>query len=208
LAVNPEYAYVRSLIASSSEMKELLNIQQRQAQKKSFTFGEAPRATTTPVLATTTKQWRAFSLSERNGEVYMAYEGDAENVPYYYCVVYRGARDTAEEYGQHVYDALLSEYGSTTDMDTLQGQRLCRDEIRIDRVGKQVHWFGFFPDSADIVLMHLDDGLYAVEVDDRAWQNTQLLYPGTDIHVVQDGGRIYVQDGEYYLEVFTEIASQ
>jgi hypothetical protein len=56
--------------------------------------------------------------------------------------------------------------------------------------------------------MHLSDGLYAVEVDDRAWQNTQLLYPGTDIHVVQDGGRIYVQDGEYYLEVFTEIASQ
>ncbi len=208
LQINPEYAYVRSLIASSSEMKELLNLQERQKEKKTFTFGQEPVATSSPILATTTKQWRDFALFEKQGEVYMSYEGEADDVPYYYCVVYGGQRDTTLEYGKHVYDALYEQFGTTGDMDDLNGNRLCREQIRIDRVGKTVQWFGFFPDSADIVLMHLDDGLYSVEVDDRAWQNTQLLYPGTDIHVVQDGGRIYVQDGEYYLEVFTEIASQ
>ncbi len=54
--------------------------------------------------------------------------------------------------------------------------------------------------------MHLSDGLYVVEVDDRSWQNTQLLYPGEDITVVQDGGRIYVADEDSYVEVSTVIA--
>jgi hypothetical protein len=71
-----------------------------------------------------------------------------------------------------------------------------------------VQWFDFYADSSDIILMHLQDGLYAVEVDDRAWQNTQLIYPGEDLEIVHDGGKIYVKDGEYYLEVFTEIAPQ
>ena len=69
-------------------------------------------------------------------------------------------------------------------------------------------WFDYFPDSTDLILMHLEDGLYVVEVDDRAWQNTQPLYLGSNLEVIQDGGRIFVHDGTFYLEVFTELSSQ
>jgi hypothetical protein len=69
-----------------------------------------------------------------------------------------------------------------------------------------VKWFDFMPDNENLVLMLLDDGLFVIEADDRAWQNTQLLYPGKDLEVLLDGGRIFVKDGDYYLEVFTEIA--
>ena len=90
----------------------------------------------------------------------------------------------------------------------MRNQRVCRTEIHIDDLGQKVAWFDYFPNSTDHVLMHLQDGLYVVEVDDRSWQNTQPLYPGTDIEVLQDGGRIFVHDGGYYLEVFTDISSQ
>jgi hypothetical protein len=61
------------------------------------------------------------------------------------------------------------------------------------------------PDSRDHVLMHLSDGIYVVEIDDRAWQNTQLLYPGQNLTLLIDSGRILVQDGDTMFEVFTEL---
>jgi hypothetical protein len=206
LTVNPEYAYVQSLIASSTEMNSLLSTLQQNARGNQFTFGETS-ATSSRLFATTTSQWREFSLFKKGDEVHIAWDGEAEDIPYYYCVLYSGKKKTSLEYGEHVYEALLEQY-SAQELEDKQGERLCRTEIRIDRKEQEVRWFGFFPNSADLVLMQLQDGLYVVEVDDRAWQNTQLLYPGEDFIVVQDGGRIYIQDGEYYLEVFTDIASQ
>lgn len=206
---NPEYAYIQNLIASSTEIRAVLEEQRSRAEREPFTFGSL--VTPTVVMsstATSTRTWREFSLHENNGEVFMSWNGSLNDIPYYYCVMYGGEKKTSSEYGEHVYEAIQSQLGSTTNLAQLVGERVCRETIRIDRLDQEVHWFDFYPDSADIVLVHLDDGLHAVEVDDRAWQNTQLLYPGEDITVVQDGGRIYVQDGDYYLEVFTEIASQ
>ena len=207
LIVNPEYAYVASLIASSTEMQMILNGQ----EKEPFRF-DTEQATSVPLLdllaATTTRSWRDLSLYENEGEIYISWNGNPDDVPYYYCVIYQGEKKTSSEYGKHVTEALLKQFKGSSNLSALQGERVCRRDIRIDRLGKEVLWFDFFPDSGDLVLLHLEDGLYVVEVDDRAWQNTQLLYPGEDIHVVQDGGRIYVKDGEYYVEVFTEIASQ
>jgi hypothetical protein len=61
------------------------------------------------------------------------------------------------------------------------------------------------PDDPNLVLLQLDDGLYVVEIDDRSWQNTQLLYPGRELAVVIDGGRIYASSTEGVVEVLTEI---
>lgn len=210
LTVNPEYAYVRSLIASSTELSSFLQAQ-KQRQKGQFVFGddkETTQATTSHISATTSQAWRDFALYEKGGEVFVSWNGHFEDTPYYYCVMYGGERKTRDDYGDHIYNALLSAFDSKLELDLKLGQRLCRDEIRIDRKGQNVQWFGFFPDNGDLVLMQLEDGLYVVEADDRAWQNTQLLYPGNDISVVQEGNRIYVKDGEYYLEVFTEFTTQ
>lgn len=206
LLENTEHVYVTSLMASSTENKAILRRVQQDASER-FTFGSV-RPTTTPALppvATTTVVWRDFTLYEKGDEVYVRWNGSQEDTPYYYCVLNSGKTKTAAEYGLHVYEALLEQIPL---LNTQNGSRVCRTEIRIDRLWQEVQWFGFYPDSADIVLMQLQDGLYAIEVDDRAWQNTQLLYPGDNLQVVQDGGRIYVQDGDYLVEVFTEIAAQ
>jgi len=55
--------------------------------------------------------------------------------------------------------------------------------------------------------MHLSDGIYVVEIDDRAWQNTQLLYPGTKLDLIIDGERIMVKDNNAYFEVYTELTN-
>lgn len=202
---NPEYAYVENLIASSTEMKAFL---EDRFSGERFRFG----AVLTPadealVQATSTKASRDFVLFEDDGEVYMTYTGAENDLPYYYCVVYSGKKRTSLEYGEHVYESLRTQLSPLIDLSDVVGERLCRTQIRIDRLEQEVLWFDFFPGSTDLVLMHLQDGLYVVEVDDRAWQNTQLLYPGENLEVVEDGGRIYIKDGEYYLEVFTEITS-
>lgn len=209
LVSNPEFRYVSTLIASSTEQREMLENGSVKDQEEPFGFGRLSTSTIPKLItATTTKTWREFTLSEKGEEVYMSFNGSMNDVPYYYCVLYGGQKKTTAEYGAHVYDALYEQLASTTDMASMVGERLCRNEIRIDRLGQEVLWFDFYSDSSDMVLMHLQDGLYAVEVDDRSWQNTQLIYPGENLEIVHDGGRIYVKDGEYYLEVFTEVASQ
>ena len=53
--------------------------------------------------------------------------------------------------------------------------------------------------------MQLEDGLYVTEIDDRAWQNVQRLYKGDNFRVVVENNEIYIQEGEYYYELITEI---
>ena len=65
--------------------------------------------------------------------------------------------------------------------------------------------FSFFPDSSDLVLLQLEDGLYVTEIDDRAWQNTQLLYPGENFSVVVENDSIYILENDRYFEIITEI---
>lgn len=203
---NLEYSYIESRFASSSEEMAILQAYEKfQAQRFNFAAEKATVPTTT---ATTTKYFRDSVLYKQDEEVYVTWMGDDEDVPYYYCVTNKGPVRTPVLYGEHVYEQLVAQMPTSTDLAklSLYDERLCRSSIRIDRLWQNVHWFDFLPDTEDLVLMHLDDGLYVVEVDDRAWQNTQLLYPGSDLEVLIDGGRIFVKDRGYYLEVFTTIA--
>jgi len=212
---NTEYAYIKQLVASSTEEKERIALQQTE-DENIFAFHDdlpiAPVApTTTVVLATTTKEWNDVRLLEKHGEVYAQWIGKAERTPFYYCVSTDSASSTKLKYGTHVYESFVEEHGSTTDpFETALAvaDRFCRAEIKIDRAWQSVQWFDFMPGSRDHVLMHLQDGVYVVEIDDRAWQNVQLLYPGYHLAVVLDGERIYIKDDTYYLEVYTELQAQ
>lgn len=207
---NPEFAYTQSLFASSSENAIALLEQNERLAVGRFTFGELPATSTVLIESTTTKMYQDTVLFQDGDDVYMQWVGEENAIPYYYCVRYSGASTTAALYGDHVninlQGVLATVISATATTDTeLQGGRYCRTTIRIDRRNSEVLWFDYFPDSRDLVLIHLSDGLYVVEVDDRAWQNTQLLYPGNDIEVLLDGGQILIKDGEYYIEVFTEV---
>lgn len=208
--VNPEYTYIANRFASSTEEKLLMEAQEV-AQRKTFQFSDEAVATTS---ATTTKTYRDTILYELEGEVYIDWVGQFDAVPYYYCVRFGTASTTETFYGEHVVENVVAQVQAAFTNEELmtesemEGERWCRTTIKIDNLRKEVEWFDYYPNSIDLVLMQLSDGLYVVEVDDRSWQNTQLLYPGEDIKVIKDGDSIFVQDGTYFLEVFTELLEQ
>ncbi len=204
---NLEFAYVETLFASSSQERALLAQQKALEKKNLFRFDTRATTSSSSLVATTTKLHQDMQLIEIGEEVYAQWTGPQEDIPYYFCIKYTDATTTISTYGQHIYDSLVAEYGTTTNFSNgmYTTGKLCRTQIRIDRLWQEVQWFDFVPGSRDLVLMQLEDGLYVVEIDDRAWQNTQLLYAGDSIQVVLDGGRIFIKDGSYYMEVFTTL---
>lgn len=204
---NSEYEYIRSLFvatttAESEGVRRAVDVFQSDFSWSADTL----RATTT---STTSQVQGEMRLSQTENDVYADWIGSDRSIPYYFCVTYTSPATTTEEYGAHVYESLVEQLGTTTDLtdERVANTRLCRDRIRVDDIGQEVAWFGFLPSSMHHVLMLLEDGLYVVEIDDRSWQNTQLLYPGDELEVRIDGGRIYVYDGTYYFEALTELAS-
>ncbi len=207
---NLEYVYVAQLFASTTEERAQMELAAAyQEETFAFTTAKTTRPTTT---ATTTVRMSDMELYEHEGLVYARWTGQLRHIPYYFCVN-PVASSTPEIYGQHVTEqlqaaVLASEVtaGSGTDATLFEvSNRLCRTEIPIDTKGQAPVWFTFLPDNRDHVIVQLRDGIYVVEIDDRAWQNVQLLYPGTDITLVVDGSRILIQDGDYYLEVYTTL---
>lgn len=205
---NPEYVYLSTLFASTTERRTRMR-QQELENRQRFRFpGETiPVATSTLLSATSTKVRGGLSLRKEGDEVAAVWDGAPDQGPYYFCVTYLGRDKTAELYGEHVAADLISEYASTTGVlpPELIGTQLCRSSVRIDRKWQWVQYFDFLPENEDLVLMQLQDGVYVVEIDDRSWQNTQLLYPGDYLSVLIDSGNIFIKDGENILEVFTEL---
>lgn len=207
LFVNEEHDYVVSLFGTSTKEETIVG-QIVQEVNDAFTFSGATTTASTTAMATTTVVERSTKLYERDGEIYVSWTGRDNDIPYYFCVDHKEASTTRKLYGEHVLDSLMGVVSGIPETETQQvTKRVCRDEIRIDRKWQQVTMFTFMPGTTDLVLMQLEDGLYVVEVDDRSWQNTQQLYPHGDIEVVVDSDRIYIHDGLYYLELFTEIES-
>lgn len=209
LVPNAEYAYVESLFSATTSTSTNLVERVISEVNTAFRFGTVMTATTSST-ATTTIRTEQRSLFRRGEEVFVHYHGDLSRIPYYYCV-HTDSIDVMDiMYGAHVRERVQGVLSGEVPGFTVERNGMlqtCSTEIRIDRKWQTVHWFNFLPNSTDLVLMHLDDGLYVVEIDDRAWQNTQLLYPGADLSVVVDGRQIFVKDREYYAEVFTDLIS-
>ena len=199
---NAEYAYVESLFASSTEIQLQLKVQQER-----FVFTD--RSVTSTALATTTKAYRQTKLFEEDNQVYMQWLGSDSAIPYYYCIRYFDSASSSivSLYGEQVGSALPAQLATVppTQTQTVE-ESTCRSTIRIDG-GETIVWFDYLPGSRDFVLIQLSDGLYVIEVDDRAWQNKQQIYPGNNLEVLVDGSKIFIKDAQQYLEVFTEIQS-
>lgn len=201
---NEEYVYVKSLFSSSSvSSRTVLERIIEEAEKFGFatTSLEGAGATSTKEIV----EEGDVRLIEYDNELYARWMGEPQSIPFYFCVIDDLASSTAELYGDHVASAIEQYRTSTTTPLIIEDNRVCRPEIRIDRKWQNVYYYDFFPGNSDLVLLHLNEGLYVTEIDDRAWQNTQLLYSGEDFRVIVENDIIYIEDGELYFEIITEL---
>jgi hypothetical protein len=204
---NPEHEFVVSLFGTSTATTTSIFTDFLRDMDR-FRFmapGEevATTSTTTPEII----ERSDTRLVNRALELYAVWQGEARDVPYYFCVSSSTIASTSERYGEHVAAAVFAQLGTTTATSTLVmvDDRICRTEIKLDRLQQDVFLYDFFPGSSDLVLLQLQEGLYVTEIDDRAWQNSQLLYPGTDFRTIIENGLIYIEQGDDYFEVIPEI---
>jgi len=208
-AENPEYEFVVSLFGTSTATTSSVfaDFIRDMDRFRFITPGEisATTSTTTPVII----ERNNIRLTTKGLELYAVWQGRAQDVPYYFCVSSTTIASTTERYGAHVAEAVFAQLGTTTATSTLVAvdNRMCRTEIKLDRLRQDVFLYNFFPGSSDLVLLHLEEGLYVTEIDDRAWQNSQLLYPGTDFRTIVENEVIYIQQGTQYFAVIPEIES-
>lgn len=177
----------------------------RAAERFGFATTSVP-TTTASAIATTTVILDDLMLYQAGDDVYVKALGSGREVPLYFCAV------TPEEV-KRAEDLLSTAESATTTADSLSVIELrpgnvgreCRTDIRINRLGQKVKDFTFMPGDGNLVLLNLEHGLYVVEVDDRSWQNTQLLLPGDDLAMIVNGDRIYASSTAGVVEVYTEV---
>jgi hypothetical protein len=211
LVVNEEYAFVTELFASSSTTTQPSAVRTRlQAQIEDvFVFSsERPTstATSTRARATTTRERSDRRLFETASGIAVSWVGDPNNHPYYFCInTTAPPTATSSALSLYVANNVASVADSLQTVET-RGDFACRDTIPLTTFGRTVLLFDFMPDSSDRALVQLSDGLYAIEFDDRGWQNTQLLYPGEEIEVVVQNEQIFINDDDYFFELLLTLS--
>ena len=170
------------------------------------------RATST---ATTTKESNGVRLFQDGEDVYAAWVGPRESMPYYYCAEpfapWASSTDPIAEKPAIGDDVALALYAADEEAAELlkraqevAPEQECKPSIRLDRKWQKVSYFDFFPGTTDIVILALEHGIYAVEVDDRAWQNVQPIMEGEKLSFRVENGLIYVYDGAVIYEMILE----
>ena len=209
--LNPELVLMSELFAdkASTTLRRKALDEQIESEKIQFGF-----ATTTlskaeiekGKLATTTIIQDDLMLYKYKEDVFVQTLGTDNQIPHYFCskpIVATSTNVTGQNVEITEEEVLRNILSASSEMSLDSAG--CRKKIRIDRKWQNVHDFTFFPDNTNLVLMHLDDGVYVVEVDDRSWQNVQLLYPGNDLMMLTHSGGVYIKDGDLVVEVLTEI---
>lgn len=198
--LNQEYVLLGNLFTEQASSTAFRLAAEKKASE-AFGFSSTT-ATSAPVeVATTTVSFDTVTLYERDGDVYArAVETNFRQVPFYFCVPHVTEEDLFD--GSQMGAALGAATSTSLTVSTE-----CRTEIKIDRQGKEVVGFNFFPTNQNLVLMHFSDGVYVVEIDDRAWQNTQPLYVGNNLELLLYRGGVFIKEGNLIFEVIPEITT-
>lgn len=203
---NPEYLYLVNLFTPATTSATTTATSTRKFQFVDESVESLVLATSSPII---TKSRGSIEIFEREGSLFARYATGTRNVPYYFCVSTDALASTTELYGAHVAYGIdkirvietIKTGGDDGDIQT----RICRDEIRIDTKSEALMSFDFLPNSSDYVIIHIPSGVYVVEIDDRGWQNVQMIYGHTAEAVLVDGGRIFIKEADVFFELFTDL---
>lgn len=215
LILDTEYERLRTLFASSTEAQKSLP-QRAREQLDTFlstaTQGSVSVGTSTVAATTTTKISGSVELYLEGDDVFATWVGPREQMPYYYCAeefeLLPEVTATSTKSTKHISNVALAAESEVNDaligpVQTVDPSEPCDPTVKLDRKNQAVYAFEFFPGSTDFVILALEDGVYVVEIDDRAWQNMQPLLLGEGLDVRVDNGTIYVYDGTLIYQVIT-----
>ncbi len=160
-------------------------------------------------LGTTTIISGGAKLYQDGDDIYTTWIGSFEDMPYYYCSAEFPPYSTGTPIAQDARENDMSGDDIVTGDDSVEMQLHpvqaplkdidCEPKIRMDRKSQEVRDFDFFPGSSDFVLVALTEGIYMIEVDNRAWQNVQPLILADNLHFHIENGNMYVlQDDVIY----------
>lgn len=212
---NSEYLTLRELFGTTSTSTAGKSLQARVSKEINAVFSNATTSTSTESAPTTTKEWQDVRLYENGDELYVAWSGSRESMPYFYCAESFPPYSTTTE--KVINPALVSEAIPTPKeppsedvvefmhpIQTVPENAACEPAIKMDRKGQKIRAFDFFPGSTDLILMLLDEGVYVAEVDGRSWQNVQPLVTGRILDMKILNGQIYVYDGKLMYQIILE----
>src|SRR3989344_392444 len=202
LAVNSEYVQLISLFKETSNYTESVLDRAR-----ANITGSSATST-----ATTTKEWRGVQLYEKDNEVYAAFVGNKEEMPYYYCAeafpTWEESNATSTATAKHNLALTHGALEAATEVDELDlpvqaisNEVECDPVIKIDRKNETISDFDFFPNSTDLMIIATESGIYVIKIDDRSWQNRQPLLLGNNLTFKVVGSSVYAYDGKVIYQI-------
>jgi hypothetical protein len=204
LAANGEYDYVYELFGTSTATSTSI-LNRLEAEIERFSFSTTTQSTTSVAEVEIYVEQGNMRLVERDDELHARWIGAGNATPHYFCAPNSASSTVAERLGEHVVAQIEVQRLSTSTPLHFEGDRTCRTEIRIDRKWQGIKYYEFFPNSTDLVVLQLEDGLYITEIDDRSWQNTQMIYPGDNFRVMVTDTNIYIEEDGNFFELLTKI---
>lgn len=208
--LNSEYALLEDLFANKASTTALLKEIEVSKDKSKFNFAtDGSLIDYSSSTATSTVFRDDLVLHKKGADVFATILPTVKRPPYYFCETkLSDAAKSRMSFIGFSKNQQVEPYDTANILSDSEQDRLCRDEIKLDRKDKEVIDFNFLPDSSNLVLLHLSDGIYVTEIDDRAWQNSQLLYKGDDLQMLVYGGSIFINDRSSYFEIFTELVGE
>jgi len=207
--LNLEYENIIELFSTTSatSTETLLD---RVTESVDLLFPATTTATSTFETATTSKEWRGAKLYENEEDIYATWSGSREDMPYYYCAEPFEPYSTSTEEGSVLEKVVNIDLEASTaelldhPVQTIPEDAVCDPTIKLDRKWQEVKYFDFFPGSTDLVILALEDGIYVVEIDNRAWQNVQPLFEGKNLDMRVEDGNVYVYDKELIYQIILD----
>ena len=200
LKESSEYVYAVDLFATTTATST--SILTRLEEELDKLSAATTTATTTPTVYVEQNNMR---LVEKGKELYAMWIGSGQSTPHYFCTPQSATSTVGLRLGAHIALQMEEQRMSTTTPLHIEGSRICRTTIRLDRKWQDIKYYEFFPRSSDLVVLQLQDGLYVTEIDDRAWQNTQMIYPGDNFQTIVTDNNIYIKEDGKYFELMTKI---